>query len=39
MNLHKCKKNTTFALAFDNALLKTPEMLNQAPMARENLIF
>ena len=39
MNLHKCKKNTTFALAFDNALLKTSEILNQAPMARENLIF
>lgn len=39
MNLHKCKKNTTFALAFDNALLKTLEILNQAPMARENLIF
>lgn len=39
MNLHKSKKNTTFALAFDNALLKPPEILNQAPMAREILIF
>ena len=29
MNLHKCKKNTTFALAFDNALLKTPKYLTK----------